>query len=61
MTVHLACEGEDWLFDSPGRIMYRITTSIWDVLKACDVPRVEVDRSVLTEFKNVAKNAGFTG
>lgn len=61
MVVHLVCDGEDWLFDSPGRIMYRITSPIWDVLKACDVPRVEVERSVLTEFQNVAKNAGFTG
>ncbi len=61
MLVQLVCDGEDWLYDSAGRIMYRITAPIWDVLTACSVPRVVVERSVLTEFQNVARNAGFSG
>lgn len=61
MVVQLVCEGEDWLYDSSGRIMYRITAPIWPVLKAAKVVRVEVERSVLTEFQNLARNAGFSG
>lgn len=62
MVVQLVSGGEDWLYDSPGRIMYRITAGgVFNVLKGEKVGRYEVDAATLEEFKNVARNAGFTG